>query len=241
MIGFIADLHLQQGEPETLEQAVAFLDWANGRCTQLYILGDLFEYWLGDDCPLPGLEAFDSALLALSKSGCDVVLMHGNRDFLLGEAYAERTQSRLVRADTLALTLGSKQAVLLHGDTLCTDDTSYQQARLVLRTSEWQSQFTALSFEERKQQALALRRQSQNDSADKSETIMDVSAQAVQQLIDISNADLMIHGHTHRPNWHTDASVDRIVLGDWSPQGGKVAIFENDKLSLSQWPNELNR
>lgn len=236
MIAFIADLHLQQDQPETLKQAVAFVDWAKGRCKHLYILGDLFEYWLGDDHPLPGLERFDEHLQALSDAGCVITILHGNRDFLLGEDYAQRIGATLVRDDSIKITLGERKAVALHGDTLCTDDTAYQQARLLLRSDAWQKQFTALPLETRKAQALALRQQSKNDSATKSEEIMDINEVAAENLCADEQIDLLIHGHTHRPQQHIKQQYERVVLGDWSPDGAYVLLYDNNEISFKHWP-----
>lgn len=236
MIAIIADLHLQADTPATLAQAVNFLDWAEGRCEQLYILGDLFEYWLGDDAPLPGLSRFDTALKSLSDSGCQITLMHGNRDFLLGEKYCKSVGAQLERADTRKIQLGTRTALLLHGDTLCTDDTDYQQARQLLRSAEWQNNFCALPIETRKQQALALRRQSQNDSASKTEDIMDVNTTAAIVLAKSEQIDLLIHGHTHRPDWHKVHDFDRVVVGDWHANGAYVALYDNQEISLKHWP-----
>ena len=236
MIAFIADLHLQQDQPETLKQAVAFVDWAKGRCQHLYILGDLFEYWLGDDHPLPGLERFDAHLKALGDTGCAITIMHGNRDFLLGEEYAQRVGATLVRDDSIKIMLGEREAVVLHGDTLCTDDTAYQQARLLLRSNAWQKQFTALPLETRKTQALDLRQQSRNDSAAKSEEIMDINEDAAANLCTSEQIDLLIHGHTHRPHQHIKQQYERVVLGDWSSGGAHVLLYDNNQISFKHWP-----
>ncbi|MGB0867401.1 MAG: UDP-2,3-diacylglucosamine diphosphatase, partial [Granulosicoccaceae bacterium] len=144
--------------------------------------------------------------------------------------------ANLVRADHLAIELGGRQALLLHGDTLCTKDTEYQQARNVLRSEAWQSQFTALPHSERHLQAQALRRRSQDDSASKAEQIMDVTESAAATLCEANDVDLIIHGHTHRPHWHKQPNYERVVLGDWHPQGAYVALYDNAKLTLKHWP-----
>lgn len=239
MIAFIADLHLQRDQPDTLEQAVAFVDWAKGQCKHLYILGDLFEYWLGDDHPLPGLERFDEHLRALSDAGCAITIMHGNRDFLLGDQYAQRIGATLVRDDCIKIMLGEHKAAVLHGDTLCTDDTNYQQARLLLRSDAWQKKFTALPLETRKAQALALRQQSKNDSAAKSEEIMDINEAAAANFCTDEKIDLLIHGHTHRPQQHFKQQYQRVVLGDWSPEGAYVLLYDNNEISFKHWPFTL--
>lgn len=236
MIAFIADLHLQQEQAETTQQAIEFLNWANGRCEQLFIIGDLFEYWLGDDAPLPGLERFDQSLKALSNSGCTVTIMHGNRDFLLGAHYADSVGAKLESRDVLEVMLGERKATVLHGDTLCTDDTAYQQARLILRSKPWQAKFLSSPLSDRKAQAVALRQQSKDDSAGKSEQIMDVNEAVAAELCKSTNTDLLIHGHTHRPEHHRKPDYERVVLGDWHSDGAYVALYDNDELSLKHWP-----
>lgn len=237
MQAFIADLHLQREQDQTLRQALDFLAWAQGRCEQLFILGDLFEYWLGDDSPQPGLQAFDAALRQLARGGCAITLLHGNRDFLLGEDYCTGVGARLVRDDTLMVELGGRRALLLHGDTLCSDDLAYQAARVQLRSRDWQAQFCALPVEARREQALALRRRSRDDSADKPEQIMDVTEASAAALCAEHGVDLLIHGHTHRPHWHQLPNYERVVLGDWSSGGAVVALYDNHKLQLKQWPS----
>lgn len=236
MIAFIADLHLQRENPTTLRHATEFLRWAKGRCSQLYILGDLFEYWLGDDYPLPGLEEFQQELKNLGRSPCTVTLMHGNRDFLLGEAFIQEVGATLERADTLRISLGQKNVLLMHGDTLCTDDTDYISARLLLRSNTWQQQFCALPLEQRLKRAQDLRQQSKSSSASKQAHIMDVNIETVNAVVRQFNTDILIHGHTHRPHWHKSSNLDRVVLGDWKTDGAYIAVYDNQKLSLKHWP-----
>lgn len=233
---FIADLHLEAGAPEELAQAIDFLAWAKGRCKRLYILGDLFEYWLGDDSPLPGLALFEQALRELSTAGCSVCIMHGNRDFLLGEAFCHSVGATLIREDAVTITLGQRRALLLHGDTLCSDDSDYQQARNILRSPGWQQQFLSLTPPERRLQAQALRQQSKDNSRQKSEQIMDVNATTVDAAAEQYDVDLIIHGHTHRPCWHKEGNRDRVVVGDWHKNGAEVALYHNQTLVLQHWP-----
>lgn len=233
---FIADLHLKAEAPDQVAQAIGFLRWAKGRCKRLYILGDLFEYWLGDDSPLPGLTLFRQSLLELGTSGCDVFIMHGNRDFLIGKDFCHSVGATLIEEDSLIITLGQRRALLMHGDTLCTDDTEYQQARNILRSPHWQQKFLSLPPLERLKQAQALRQQSKDNSSHKTEQIMDVNANTVDAASKQYKVDLLIHGHTHRPCWHKEGDRDRIVVGDWHKNGADVALYNNQGLVLQHWP-----
>ncbi len=233
---FIADLHLQAEAPDELAQALSFLDWAKGRCGRLYILGDLFEFWLGDDNPLPGLESLQESLGDLSRAGCAITVMHGNRDFLIGEQFCADIGATLAREDERIVMLGDRKALVLHGDTLCTDDLEYQKARLSLRNPQWQQQFLALPPPTRLAQAQAMRQQSKDSSQQKTETIMDVNACTVAARAADHQVDLLIHGHTHRPHWHSEPGLDRVVVGDWHRHGAEVALYDGQKLALKHWP-----
>ena len=218
---FIADLHLDPSRPGAL---VAFLDFLAGparEASALFILGDLFEAWIGDDARPPD-EPVAPALRSLSDNGTKVFLMHGNRDFLMGEAFARDAGARLLAEPTL-VTIDGAPTLLEHGDALCTDDHGYQAFRRQVRDPAWQAQFLALPVAERLAQARAARSRSGGDTAEKAESIMDVNQQAVAERLRTFDARRLIHGHTHRPAIH-DHEVDqksrqRIVLGDWFTQG----------------------
>ncbi len=204
-----------------------FLEQRARHCDALYILGDLFEYWIGDDQPTTGLE---SVISGLANCPATVYFVHGNRDFLIGTDFAQRTGMTLLPT-TRIIDLYDRKALILHGDSLCTDDTDYQQMRTLLRNPDWQTQFLSLPLEERIQQALALRQKSLTATDDKAEDIMDVNPQAVIDLLSQHAVPLMIHGHTHRPAIH-DLSIkqqpaQRIVLGDWYQQGSILRVTPN--------------
>jgi len=156
----ISDLHLSAQRPATTELAISYLANARG-ASALFILGDLFDYWLGDDAISPDTLPFITALSTLSQSGTDVYLMHGNRDFLLGEQFAKQVGATLIRDDEIIVSMNNQSVLLLHGDTLCTDDHGYQQLRSMLRAPAWQSEFLAKTIEQRIEMAMQLREQSQ--------------------------------------------------------------------------------
>lgn len=225
--------------------AERFLAAAVGHAA-LYVMGDLFEAWLGDDAPdqIPGLvpESLMRALSEVSATGTELVFMHGNRDFLLGKHFAESVGGRLVRDDVIDLDLGGVATRLLHGDTLCTDDVPYQQLRTLVRSTNWQQQFLSLSVADRMAQAEALRKRSQAETADKSHAIMDVNAEAVENEFTTSGCQWLIHGHTHRPDVHPQPSMapagQRLVLGDWHDDHAMIAYFDGHGLHLHRYTGE---
>jgi len=185
---FISDLHLNPAQQDTIDLSLRFFEHVKGS-QALFIIGDLFEYWLGDDG-------------ATAKSGTAVHLMHGNRDFLLGEQFADRVGASLPRDDHLEVDFGVARFSLLHGDTLCTDDVAYLQLRDMVRDAQWQSNFLALSIDQRIAQAHALREKSREAVANKSQGIMDVNRNAVLAHFAQFPSNTLIHGHTHRPFDH---------------------------------------
>jgi UDP-2,3-diacylglucosamine hydrolase len=211
---FISDCHLDPGRPETIKVFADFLQTRAATARRLYILGDLFEVWLGDDDPAQGLLEVITALQQLSKS-CDVFFMAGNRDFLLGEAFAERIGMTLLE-EPLLLRLGQHQVALMHGDSLCTDDHDYQAFRAMVRDHGWKTDFLAKSLLERQQIAAQMRRDSSAAMRNKASEIMDVNAAAVMRAFHEQQANVIIHGHTHRPATHYyESDLTRFVLGDW--------------------------
>lgn len=231
---FIADLHLDPENRRTTKLAMRFLREAHGK-QHLYILGDLFEYWLGDDVGLPLYEDLLSEFRLLRDSGCAITVMLGNRDFLLGEAFAESAGASLVREDELIIKLGDTPVLLMHGDTLCTDDVDYQRFRHNLREPRWRNQFLAKSVDERRDHAEALRAASHDASVTKSADIMDVSANAVASCMQASGCQILIHGHTHRPAVHTGATTrdTRLVVGDWHSDHARFVQWDGEQFSLS--------
>ena len=234
---FISDLHLAPERPDIIQLFVQFMNNQAAQAESLYILGDLVEYWLGDDDEAEGLSEAFSAMKEQSDNGLNIYLMHGNRDFLMGEDLAQRAGCKLIHEPYVA-SLNNSSALLLHGDILCTDDLRYMELRKVLRNPTWQNDFLSKPLIERKQMALALRQQSKEDTQSKSSDIMDVNEQAVIDAFINNNVSLMIHGHTHRPAIH-DININhkpakRIVLGDWYSQGSVLEIDDSDNFHLSQ-------
>lgn len=232
---FIADLHLDAVRPGVAALAQRFVERLHGAAA-LWILGDLFEAWLGDDLVEPAHEPFIAALGALATSGTAVHLMHGNRDFLLGEAFAARIGAVLHREDERLVALGGESVLLLHGDTLCTDDRPYQELRATLRDPCWQAGFLARTPAERIEAARALRERSREAVAGKSGEIMDVAPAAVEDAFVRSGCGTMIHGHTHRPDDHRENSRRRrLVLGDWHADHARYARHDGSTFTLETW------
>lgn len=228
---FISDLHLAEERPATTEQ---FIDLLNGRAREaeaLYILGDLFEAWLGDDLILPAYQAALEAMGTLSASGVPLYVMHGNRDFLLGERFAELTGARLID-DPHLVTLYGEPTLLMHGDSLCLDDQAYQQFRTMVRNPAWQAEFLAKPPAERIAVAKQAREGSREHTAQTAEDIMDVNPGAVTGTMRQYGVRRLIHGHTHRPAIHEmelgGEPAKRIVLGDWYEQSSVLVCDETD-------------
>jgi UDP-2,3-diacylglucosamine hydrolase len=211
---FIADLHLHPARPE---HSCALIDFCQQRINaddELYILGDLFEAWIGDDVGIITYADVIACLKQLTDSGTKVYFMAGNRDFLIGHQFSQSTGIEILPDPTL-VTFDDQHVLLMHGDTLCTDDIGYQDFRLLVRDPTWQHQFLAMSPALRMQQAAQYRQQSQAMTAMKSNDIMDVNLDAVTQVMQQHQVNLLIHGHTHRPQVHHLNPGERVVLGDW--------------------------
>ena len=221
---FVSDLHLTPERPRANE---LFFDFTSGAATQaaaLYILGDLFEYWVGDDDLEDPFNAWIAgALNALSGKGVALYFMHGNRDLLIGRAFAARCGAKLIEDPTL-LDLHGTQTLLMHGDTLCTDDIEYQKFRAYAHDPENQRRFLAQSLAERKQKMLGMRAQSEKSKQDKAADIMDVTPARVEKVLRESGYPRLIHGHTHRPARHAlvvdGRACERWVLTDWYGRAG---------------------
>lgn len=203
----------------------------------MYILGDLFEYWLGDDVGIPANARFIDALAQLSQYGCGLTVMLGNRDFLLGAEFAKAAGANLLTEDELLVQLGDSQAVLMHGDTLCTDDTDYQKFRSLVRQPAWQENFLSQSIDERVRQAQALRKASIDANAHKQSAIMDVNPDAVSNCVQRTQCSALIHGHTHRPATHNLPALDatRYVLGDWHPTHAKYLRWSATGFEMAEF------
>jgi UDP-2,3-diacylglucosamine hydrolase len=212
---FISDLHLDTNRKDL---TLAFTQFLGERCQtidELYILGDFFELWLGDD---------DKSILnngvieALSSLSCDVFIMHGNRDFLIGEAFCNAAGAKLL-PDPYPIILGDQPTLLMHGDSLCTRDEEYMKARILLRSDAFQQDFLSKQMAERKVIAEQIRGKSQKVSREKAEDIMDVTPEEVIKVMNQAKTPILVHGHTHRPAVHEVGlhfgSGTRYVLGDW--------------------------
>ena len=219
---FISDLHLDASTPAITEQFLSFLELSARQARALYILGDLFEVWIGDDDPDPDKRRVIDALRALTRHGVPCYVMHGNRDFLLGRRFAAETGTQLLDDGTVVDVEGER-VLLMHGDVLCTDDHNYQRLRRVVRNPLLQWIVRRLSLSARQSLAARMRAGSQMHTQSTAPEIMDVNAGAVQAAFRRTGVRTLIHGHTHRPAIH-DLDVDgqrcrRIVLGDWHAQG----------------------
>jgi UDP-2,3-diacylglucosamine hydrolase len=222
---FISDLHLDGSRPEITAQFLEFLEREGRHARALYILGDLFEAWIGDDDPDPDKRRVIAALRAVRDAGADCFLMHGNRDFLIGSRFCRETGMRLL-PDGTVIDLYGRKVLLMHGDLLCTDDHAYQRLRRIVRNPLVQFTLRRLTLKQRQRLAERMREGSKEHiaSMDKAAPeIMDVNADAVLRTFARYGVDCMIHGHTHRPAVH-EVDVDggkaiRIVLGDWYEQG----------------------
>ena len=218
---FISDLHLDPARPHIVDLFTRFVAGEARQAEALYILGDLFESWIGDDDDSPLARQVAQSLLALKQSHVPVFFMHGNRDFLLGQAYAQRAGMTLL-SDPAVVEFDGERTLLIHGDTLCTDDIAYQEFRAVVRNPDWQNQFRARSLSERHAFAAQARAESVKHTAGAKPEIIDVNQGAVVAAMRKHGVRTLIHGHTHRPATHRfdldGQAAERIVLGDWYEQ-----------------------
>ncbi len=235
---FISDLHLSADRPQITKLLLSFLWREAPHSEALYILGDLFEYWLGDDIVTSEYQPVLTALHQLTKQGTPVYIMHGNRDFLMGHHFETHTGCQLINDPTL-IDLYGTPTLLMHGDTLCSDDKEYQQFRNMVRHPEWQRDFLGKSIDERTSIANHYRNESRTQSSKKPEKIMDVNSDTVEKVMNQHDALQLIHGHTHRPAIHEESQSEqkkrrRIVLGDWFTQGSLLRCDQNG-CHLENW------
>jgi UDP-2,3-diacylglucosamine hydrolase len=225
---FISDLHLTEGRPAANEAFFAFIEDKARNADALYILGDLFEYWVGDDDLADPFNAVIAGFLRdLSRGGVKLGVMQGNRDFLFGERFCEATGAALL-PDPLVIDLAGTRTVLMHGDTLCTRDTDYQEWRRVAHSEPFQRDFLSRPLAERRKMGIEMREKSSAAVAAKAMDIMDVEEAAVRETLRQHGAARLIHGHTHRPGRH-ELDVDgrrceRWVLPDWYGSGGYLEV-----------------
>ncbi|MDB6163606.1 MAG: lpxH [Xanthomonadaceae bacterium] len=225
---FISDLHLDPERPDITRLFGHFIDTQAREADALYILGDLFEAWIGDDDPSDTGAFVADSLRELSGSGVPVFFMRGNRDFLIGDEFARRSGMTILH-DPAVVVLYGKPALLMHGDTLCTDDIAYQQFRAQTRDPAWQRQFLSQPLAARQAfaeqaRAASLAHQAGLKAQGQMDAITDVSQATVNAAFARFGINRLIHGHTHRPNVHGHAGNTRVVLGDWYEQGSVLRV-----------------
>jgi len=227
---FISDLHLDAGRPEIAAQLLAFLKGEAADADALYILGDLFETWVGDDDPNPHFAIVKNAIRKLVSRRVPVYFMHGNRDFAIGEKFAEET-GVIILPDPYVVELYGENVLLSHGDAYCTDDVQYQTIRKMTRDPAWLAMMLKKPLQERIALAAHSRAASSARASTLNEKITDVNQGAIEQALREANVDTMLHGHTHRPATHRftvdGEPASRIVLGDWYEQGSVVRWDKN--------------
>lgn len=234
----ISDLHLDPERPDHLDALDNLLARHAGHTDALYVLGDLFEAWIGDDDDEPFHRRAVEAFRRFSDSGSRLYFMHGNRDFLLGETFAEETGGEILPEGTVVDFYG-RPALLMHGDSLCLADTQYQEARKQFRDPTWQQAMLARPLEERRAYAAQLREQSKNNQENKADNIMDVTPEEVVRVMGEASVRDLIHGHTHRPCVHdvdlAEGTGKRWVLGDWSFHGWQIVADSERGLRLESF------
>lgn len=222
---FVSDLHLEAERPDIGKQFLAFLQNEAAEAEALYILGNLFEGWVGDDDPNAHYFMIKRALRKLTDSGVPVYFMHGNRDFLVGPGFANDTGVKLLQ-DPFRLNLYGRKALLSHGDILCTDDLRQQRVRQMTQDPKWRATMLARPLKQRLRMAEEARRQTLEQTINRSLEIMDVNQDEVKRVMTQHRVDVLLHGHTHRPGVHAvdlgGRKAERIVLGDWYTQGSVV-------------------
>jgi UDP-2,3-diacylglucosamine hydrolase len=227
---FVSDLHLDAAYPAAIAQFESLLAGPAREAEALYILGDLFEAWIGDDDDDPARERVCAALRALVEGGVPVYVLHGNRDFLLGSGFERRSGARLL-PDPAIIELAGERVLLTHGDALCTADVSYQRLRAIVRRPRWQRRLLRLPLAARRLLSSAARAGSKAHTGRVAETIMDVNPEAVRAALAAAPAHVLVHGHTHRPGIEplpeVAAGARRIVLGAWYEQGSLLRHDEH--------------
>ena len=231
---FISDLHLERIESPITNIFTAFLDDLNQN-DSLYILGDLFESWIGDDNVSELSQYISDRLLMLSERDISVALMHGNRDFLIGEDFCKASSIKLIN-DPRIIEIDTKKVMLTHGDELCTDDNEYQAFRSVVRNPLWQKDFLNFPISKREKIAGEAKDASKDSKDNKAMEIMDVNTDAVLKAFNDHDIEIMIHGHTHRPNIHKVSNegknLTRYVLGDWSKNSAIILKWNEAEVEL---------
>ena len=234
---FISDLHLHESRSQITRAFFQFLHTQAIHAEALYILGDFFDAWIGDDDDSELANDIANALHLLNAQGVAIYFMHGNRDFLLGEHYAQRAGMQIIPEGTV-INLYGTPTLLVHGDALCTSDIEYQQFRTMVRSPQWQQQVLAQPLAARRALAAQLREKSQSMNSLKAEDIMDVTEAEVIAQLQQANVTHMIHGHTHRPARHllevNNQTAERLVLGDWHDWGWCIKASA-EAIALEHW------
>jgi UDP-2,3-diacylglucosamine hydrolase len=234
-VAFVSDLHLDSSRPEAIDRFARFMGGEARQAKDVYILGDLFEAWIGDDEDDAALMPVLDAIRGCTSAGVACFFMHGNRDFLIGDRFAAATGTTLLD-EFAVIELFGERALLTHGDLLCTDDLRYLELRARLRNADWQSEFLSKSLTARREIAAGLRELSRAEMAGKDEQIMDVNQLAVEAACRRHDVKTLIHGHTHRPAMHQfeldGARARRIVLGDWYASGSCLIWTESGPEAL---------
>jgi UDP-2,3-diacylglucosamine hydrolase len=221
-IQFISDLHLSEDKPHLLALFKHFMQTIAPQSPQLFVLGDLFDVWLGDDDQSEFNQTVIDYFADYANNHGELFIGHGNRDFLIGERFTQACGAKLID-EPYSITWHNKNIDLMHGDSLCSDDVAYQEFKAMVRTEKWQAEFLALPLEQRQQIAGGIKQESKAAQKQKSMQIMDVNQSTVIEYFKQSQTDWLIHGHTHRENCHNlsinNKDVKRIVLADWDQQG----------------------
>ncbi|MEJ2140767.1 MAG: UDP-2,3-diacylglucosamine diphosphatase [Gammaproteobacteria bacterium] len=228
-IHFISDLHLSAEQPALTTLFTHYLQHQATEADALFVLGDMFEVWLGDDMILPEYQPAIDAINELTARGIPVYVMYGNRDFLMREQFEQLTGAQLIN-DPTVIDLYGIATLIMHGDTLCIDDIEYQEFRKIVRNPEWQNEFLSKTTSERLAIAREYREKSKAATKNKNDDIMDVNQQEVEQVMRKYQVTRLIHGHTHRPGTHhfrlDNNDVCRIVLADWNKSGSYLVCDE---------------
>ena len=235
-IAFISDLHLEPIENSRLKTFYDLLLRAQSEFNSLYIIGDLFEYWIGDDDQNRINKNIIQNIKNATDNGLNIFLIHGNRDFLLGSKFEEMTGIQIID-DMTVIEDEFCKIMVSHGDVFCTDDIEYQNLKKTLRSEQWIETFLSKTIEERIDFANQLRSQSAESSSNKAENIMDVNMAYVNEIIDKNKIDILIHGHTHRPAVHKlDSGASRAVLGSWENNEGWIIEYKQGNIELKSFP-----
>ena len=222
---FISDLHLDHKREDIKKAFFKFLESEAYEFKNLYILGDLFEVWIGDDFEDDFTNQVISKLKKFSQSNKNIYIMHGNRDFLLGEKFAEKCGAKLI-PDPLILDGKGKKIMLSHGDIFCTDDMEYQDFKEKVRNEKWKIEFLSKNLRDREEIAKNLRKESAVKNEKKQDYLMDVNKSEVEKIAQENEIEILIHGHVHRPKIHNEVFGQRIVLGDWDKKYWFISLID---------------